>query len=117
MGSCTRHRTIPSTTSTMKIAIVSLVLVAAVSVNGGVLDANGMEAIDEIISTIDGMSAGATDLNAMESRLSGLKDQQDQITKAFAALSTNLNKANLGINTHTNMEQPGGVGDWAPVRG
>jgi len=105
----------------MKIAIVSLVLVAAVSVNGGVLDANGMEAIDDIIGTIDGMSAGATDLNAMESRLSGLKDQQDQITKAFAALSTNLNKANLGINTkdntHTNMEQPGGTGDWTPVRG
>merc|ERR1712112_550945 len=77
----TRHRTIPSTTSTMKIAIVSLVLVAAVSVNGGVLQGNGMAAIDSIIDTIDKMSDGATDLN----------------------------KANLGTNTeaneHTNKMQ------------
>merc|ERR1712112_389191 len=118
--SCTRHRTIPSTTSTMKIAIVSLVLVAAVSVNGGVLQGNGMAAIDSIIDTIDKMSDGATDLNTMESRLKGLQDQQGQITNAFTALKTNLNKDNLGTNSanneHANMAQPGGTGDWALVR-
>ena len=93
----------------MKIAIVSLVLVAAVSVNGGVLQGNGMAAIDSIIDTIDKMSDGATDLNTMESRLKGLQDQQGQITNAFTALKTNLNKANLGTNTeaneHTNKMQ------------
>merc|ERR1712156_416977 len=97
--SSTTHRTIPSTAPTMKIAIVALVLVAAVSVNGGVLSGNGMEDIDSIIDSIDGMSAGATDLNSMESRL---KDQKAQIDGALAALQANLNKANLGVNTKTN---------------
>merc|ERR1712088_1182863 len=92
----------------MKIAIVSLVLVAAVSVNGGVLTENGMTAIDTIISNIDGMSKAATDLNTMESRLSGLEAQQVQISSALAALTTNLNKENLGTNSakneHTNKK-------------
>jgi len=100
--SSTTHRTIPSTAPTMKIAIVALVLVAAVSVNGGVLSGNGMEDIDSIIDAIDDMSAGATDLNSMESRLEGLKDQKAQIDGALAALTANLNKANLGVNTKAN---------------
>lgn len=101
----------------MKIAIVSLVLVAAVSVNGGVLTENGMTAIDTIISNIDGMSKAATDLNTMESRLSGLEAQQVQISSALAALTTNLNKENLGTNSakneHTNKKADGD--NWIDV--
>merc|ERR1712203_520430 len=112
--SSTRHRTITSTTTTMKIAIVSLVLVAAVSVNGGVLTENGMTAIDTIISNIDGMSKAATDLNTMESRLEA---QQVQISSALAALTTNLNKENLGTNSakneHTNKKADGD--NWIDV--
>merc|ERR1712203_1236902 len=115
--SSTRHRTITSTTTTMKIAIVSLVLVAAVSVNGGVLTENGMTAIDTIISNIDGMSKAATDLNTMESRLEGLEAQQTQISSALTALTTNLNKENLGTNTknndHTNKKADGD--NWVDV--
>merc|ERR1712112_807983 len=76
----------------MKIAIVALVLVAAVSVNGKVLAVNGMAAIDSIIGSIDSMSAGATDLNTMESRLKGLEAQKTQIDNALRVLSTNLNR-------------------------
>merc|ERR1712203_465298 len=108
-----QHCTVPSTTSTMKIAIVSLVLVAAVSVNGGVLSENGMSAIETIIENIDDMSKGATDLNTMEKRLEGLQGQKDEISNALAALTVNLDKKNLGTNSkdneHDNMkkETPG----------
>jgi len=95
----------------MKIAIVALVLVAAVSVNGGVLSVNGMADIDSIIGSIDSMSAGATDLNTMESRLKGLEAQKTQIDNALRVLSTNLNKDDLGTNsagnTHANVEVSG----------
>merc|ERR1712133_258983 len=87
--SCTKHRTIPSTTSTMKIAMLSLVLVAAVSIDGGVLKGNGMDNIYSIIETIDNMSKGATDLNTMEARLEGLSGKKDTIDSAFAALENN----------------------------
>jgi len=100
--SSTRHRTIPSTTTTMKFAIVSLFLVAAVSVNGEVLTANGMNDIDSIIGTIDNMAKGATDLNTMESRLQGLSLQKDKVDSAFNALKTNLDKNNLGTNSAAN---------------
>jgi len=100
--SSTRHRTIPSTTTTMKIAIVSLFLVAAVSVNGEVLTANGMNEIDSIIGTIDNMAKGATDLNTMESRLQGLAGQKDKVEGAFNALKTNLDKTKLGTNSAAN---------------
>merc|ERR1712133_173181 len=100
--SCTKHRTIPSTTSTMKIAILSLVLVAAVSIDGGVLKGNGMEDIYSIIETIDSMSKGATDLNTMESRLEGLSGKKDTIDSAFAALKNNLDKTKLGTNSADN---------------
>merc|ERR1712098_174727 len=73
--SCTKHRTIPSTTSTMKIAILSLVFVAAVSIDGGVLKGNGMDNIYSIIETID---------------------------SAFAALKNNLDKTKLGTNSADN---------------
>merc|ERR1712029_731465 len=109
--SSTTHRTTPSTTPTMKIAIVALVLVAAVSVNGGVLSGNGMDDIDSIIDSIVSMSAGATDLNTMESRLKGLEAQKSQIDNALAALKTNLDKTDLGTNsaknTHANVEVRG----------
>ena len=101
----------------MKIAIVSFVLFAAVSVNGGVLENNGMNAIGTIISNIDSMSKAATDLNTMESRLEGLEAQQEQISGALTALTTNLNKENLGTNTknneHTNKKQEDG--NWVDV--
>merc|ERR1712112_126905 len=100
--SCTKHRTIPSTTSTMKIAILSLVLVAAVSIDGGVLKGNGMEDIYSIIETIDNMSKGATDLNTMEARLEGLSGKKDTIDSAFAALKNNLDKTRLGTNSADN---------------
>merc|ERR1711923_528793 len=100
--SSTRHRTIPSTTTTMKIAIVSLFLVAAVSVNGEVLTANGMNDIDSIIGTIDNIGKGATDLNTMESRLKGLAGQKDKVEGAFNALKTNLDKTTLGTNPENN---------------
>merc|ERR1712203_518812 len=119
-----QHCTVPSTTSTMKIAIVSLVLVAAVSVNGGVLSENGMSAIETIIENIDDMSKGATDLNTMEKRLEGLQDQKDQVESALTALTTNLDKKNLGTNSmtndHTNMkkETPGEEESaWVEVEG
>merc|ERR1711972_554744 len=106
--SCTKHRTIPSTTSTMKIAILSLVLVAAVSIDGGVLKGNGMDNIYSIIETIDNMSKGATDLNTMEARLEGLSGKKDTIDSAFAALKNNLDKTKLGTNSadnkHDNLE-------------
>merc|ERR1711972_798088 len=100
--SCTKHRTIPSTTSTMKIAILSLVLVAAVSIDGGVLKGNGMDNIYSIIETIDNMSKGATDLNTMEARLEGLSGKKDTIDSAFAALKNNLDKTKLGANSADN---------------
>merc|ERR1712098_152081 len=115
--SCTKHRTIPSTTSTMKIAIVSLVLVAAVSVNGAVLSGNGMSAIESIIGTIDNMSKGATDLNTMEARLEGLAGKKETIDNAFAALKDNLDKTKLGTNSagnpHTNKKLEGDA--WVDV--
>merc|ERR1711875_155745 len=117
--SCAKHRTVPSTTSIMKFAIVSLVLVAAVSVNGGVLTANGMTAIDTIIGNIDDMSKGATDLNTMESRLKGLEGQKLQVENALSALTDNLDKKNLGTNSkgndHTNMKWTDGRDVWEPV--
>merc|ERR1711921_56923 len=100
--SSTRHRTILSITTTMKIAIVSLVLVAAVSVNGAVLSGNGMSDIESIIGTIDNMSKGATDLNTMEARLEGLAGKKETIDNAFAALKDNLDKNNLGTNSEDN---------------
>merc|ERR1712136_248546 len=100
--SCTKHRTIPSTTSTMKIAILSLVLVSAVSIDGGVLKGNGMEDIHSIIETIDNMSKAATDLNTMESRLEGLSTKKDTIDSAFGALKNNLDKTKLGTNSADN---------------
>merc|ERR1712135_35702 len=100
--SCTKHRTIPSTTSTMKIAMLSLVLVSAVSIDGGVLKGNGMEDIHSIIETIDNMSKAATDLNTMESRLEGLSTKKDTIDSAFAALKDNLDKTKLGTNSADN---------------
>merc|ERR1712126_553871 len=100
--SCTKHCTIPSTTSNMKIAILSLVLVAAVSIDGAVLKGNGMTNIHEIIETIDNMSKGATDLNTMESRLEGLSGKKITIDKAFAALKDNLDKTKLGTNSEDN---------------
>merc|ERR1712133_130201 len=100
--SCTKHRTIPSTTSTMKIAILSLVLVAAVSIDGGVLKGNGMDNIYSIIETIDNMSKAATDLNTMESRLEGLSTKKDTIDSAFAALKNNLDKTKWGTNSADN---------------
>merc|ERR1712135_117847 len=100
--SCTQHCTIPSTTSTMKIAILSLVLVAAVSIDGGVLKGNGMEDIHSIIETIDNMSKAATDLNTMESRLEGLSTKKDTVDSAFAALKNNLDKTKLGTNSADN---------------
>ena len=86
----------------MKIAIVSLVLVAAVSVNGAVLSGNGMSDIESIIGTIDNMSKGATDLNTMEARLEGLSGKKDTIDSAFAALKNNLDKTKLGTNSADN---------------
>ena len=86
----------------MKIAIVSLFLVAAVSVNGEVLTANGMNDIDSIIGTIDNIGKGATDLNTMESRLKGLAGQKDKVEGAFNALKTNLDKTTLGTNSENN---------------
>merc|ERR1712136_323276 len=115
--SSTRHRTILSITTTMKIAIVSLVLVAAVSVNGAVLSGNGMSDIESIIGTIDNMSKGATDLNTMEARLEGLSTKKDTIDNAFAALKDNLDKNNLGTNSagnlHTNKQLVGN--EWQDV--
>merc|ERR1711872_683046 len=96
-----QHCTIPSTTS-MKIAILSLVLVAAVSIDGGVLKGNGMDNIHSIIETIDNMSKGATDLNTMEGRLQGLSGKKDTIDSAFAALKNNLDKTKLGTNSADN---------------
>merc|ERR1712126_100943 len=87
---------------TMKIAIVSLVLVAAVSVNGAVLSGNGMSDIESIIGTIDNMSKGATDLNTMEARLEVLSTKKDTIDSAFAALKDNLDKTKLGTNSEDN---------------
>merc|ERR1712212_1020711 len=118
----TKHCTVPSTTSIMKFAIVSLVLVAAVSINGeGVLVNNGMQAIFDIIGNIDGMSKAATDLNTMESRLEGLEDQKSQVENALAALTDNLDKKNLGTNSkdndHDNMKWNGDDSAWEPVRG
>merc|ERR1712243_464621 len=114
--SSTRHRTILSITTTMKIAIVSLVLVAAVSVNGAVLSGNGMSDIESIIGTIDNMSKGATDLNTMEARLEGLSTKKDTVEKAFAALKDNLDN-NLGTNSagnlHTNKKLEGDA--WVDV--
>ena len=101
----------------MKIAILSLVLVAAVSIDGGVLKGNGMEDIHSIIETIDNMSKGATDLNTMESRLEGLSTKKDTVEKAFAALKDNLDKNNLGTNSagnlHTNKKLEGDA--WVDV--
>merc|ERR1712133_36711 len=96
-----QHCTIPSTTS-MKIAILSLVLVSAVSIDGGVLKGNGMEDIHSIIETIDNMSKAATDLNTMESRLEGLSTKKDTVDSAFAALKNNLDKTKLGTNSADN---------------
>merc|ERR1712198_261019 len=76
--SCTKHRTIPSTTSTMKIAILSIVLVAAVSIDGAVLKGNGMTNIHEIIETIDNMSKGATDLNNMDKTKLGTNSENNE---------------------------------------
>merc|ERR1712055_710680 len=120
--SCTKHRTVPSTTSIMKFAIVSLVLVAAVSINGeGVLVNNEMQAIFDIIGNIDGMSKAATDLNPMESRLEGLEDQKLQVQNALEALTDNLDKTGLGTNTmandHVSMKWNGDDSAWEPVRG
>merc|ERR1711955_121661 len=103
-----QHCTFPSTKSTMKIAILSLVLVAAVSIDGGVLKGNGMDNIYSIIETVDNMSKGATDLNTMEARLEGLSGKKDTIDSAFAALKNNLDKTKLGTNsadnTHVNKK-------------
>ena len=107
----------------MKFAIVSLVLVAAVSINGeGVLVNNGMQAIFDIIGNIDGMSKAATDLNTMESRLEGLQDQKLQVENALTALTVNLDKKNLGTNSmtndHTNMKKEDPRDEesaWVPV--
>merc|ERR1711972_946937 len=117
--SCTKHRTITSKTSTMKIAIVSLVLVAAVSVNGAVLSGNGMSAIESIIGTIDNMSKGATDLNTMEARLEGLAGKKETVDNAFAALKNNLDKTKLGTNSadnsHDNLKWSEGDKAWVPA--
>merc|ERR1712126_599609 len=75
-----QHCTIPSTTSTMKIAILSLVLVSAVSIDGGVLKGNGMEDIHSIIETIDNMSKAATDLNTMNHDLKDFQPKRTQLT-------------------------------------
>ena len=103
----------------MKIAIVSLVLVAAVSINGdAVLKNNGMENIHSIIETIDKMALAATDLNTMESRLEGLSKQKTQVENAVKALTTNLDKKILGTNSkdndHENLKK-NDDGDWVPV--
>merc|ERR1711978_627146 len=106
-----------TTTTTMKIAIVSLVLVAAVSVNGGVLSSNGMSAIETIIDNIDDMSHAATDLNTMEKRLKGLEAQKPDAENALSALTDNLNKENLGSNSknndHTKKKKEGD--NWVDV--
>ena len=103
----------------MKIAILSLVLVAAVSIDGGVLKGNGMEDIHSIIETIDNMSKGATDLNTMEARLQGLSGKKDTIDSAFAALKDNLDKTKLGTNSednsHDNLKWSEGDKAWVPA--
>merc|ERR1712126_383680 len=114
-----QHCTFPSTKSTMKIAIVSLVLVAAVSVNGAVLSGNGMSAIESIFGTIDNMSKGATDLNTMEARLEGLSGKKETVEKAFAALKDNLDKTKLGTNSadnsHDNLKWNTDTNEWVPA--
>merc|ERR1712126_500370 len=114
-----QHRTTWATTSTMKIAIVSLVLVAAVSVNGAVLSGNGMSAIESIIGTIDNMSKGATDLNTMEARLEGLSGKKETVEKAVAALKDNLDKTKLGTNSadnsHDNLKWNTDTNEWVPA--
>ena len=103
----------------MKIAILSLVLVAAVSIDGAVLKGNGMTNIHEIIETIDNMSKGATDLNTMEARLEGLSGKKDTIDSAFAALKNNLDKTKLGTNSadnsHDNLKWNGDENKWVPA--
>merc|ERR1712126_633644 len=75
-----QHCTFPSTKSTVKIAILSLVLVSAVSIDGGVLKGNGMDDIHSIIETIDNMSKAATDLILWNHDLKDFQPKRTQLT-------------------------------------
>ena len=108
----------------MKFAIITLLVVAASSVNGeevldrAVLEDNGMNDIKDIIGDIDGMSKGAEDLNTMESRLQGLEEEAEAVYKAREILTSNMDKTKLGINSKDNShptKKQNNQGEWVIV--
>merc|ERR1712080_495675 len=71
------HRTITSSTFTMKFAIVVLALVAFV--NAGNIADEGMQDIVDIQDYVVKIGQAADDLDSMELKMAGLADQRQQL--------------------------------------
>merc|ERR1712180_117621 len=87
------HRTITSSTFTMKFAIVLLALVAFV--NAGDIADEGMSDIVDIQGMVEDIGQAADDLDAMELKMAGLADAKTTIEDAKTLLTTQMDKSGL----------------------
>merc|ERR1712080_259460 len=87
------HRTITSSTFTMKFAIVVLALVAFV--NAGDIATEGMQDIVDIQDYVVKIRQAADDLDQMELKMSGLADEKATIETAKNLLTAQMDKTGL----------------------
>jgi len=90
------HRTITSSTFTMKFAIVLLALVAFV--NAGNIADEGMQDIVDIQDYVVKIGQAADDLDSMELKMAGLADAKTTIETAKTLLTTSMDKGDLTNN-------------------
>merc|ERR1712223_114324 len=96
------HRTITSSTFTMKFAIVLLALVAFV--NAGDIADEGMSDIVDIQGMVEDIEQAADDLDAMELKMAGLADEKATVQAAKDLLTTQMDKSTLSNNfNHANV--------------
>jgi len=96
------HRTITSSTFTMKFAIVLLALVAFV--NAGNIADEGMQDIVDIQDYVVKIGQAADDLDSMELKMAGLADAKTTIETAKTLLTTSMDKGDLTNNfIHPNV--------------
>merc|ERR1712156_1362761 len=90
------HRTITSSTFTMKFAIVLLALVAFV--NAANIADEGMGDIVDIQDYVEKIGQAADDLDAMELKMAGLADEKATVQAAKTLLTTQMDKGDLSNN-------------------
>ena len=87
----------------MRVFLISLALVS--SVQGGVFESNGMNAIADLIGDIQDIKEAAQDLEIMETRLRGLDSQVDEVSSLKGTLTEAMDKSTLTFNEiHPNSE-------------